>query len=485
MLNKYLNRCDKIALIMFYILMADVCIFGAGKLISVGSLSFRMILLGLTGLVALPVIIKNFSYLMKSKYTWVVGGFCVWLVFSTVLGVKNQNTTSLIISDLKGFCYFALFPIATCLIRTRHRAEVLSKVMMYSSAVMAIMHIVCVIWYLVSPESLTSYADHAYDIHFFYISYRISPTNVRISFLSLVCLLLGCALSVYYQIKEKNTWKQYLYMLITGVCLLAIWLSYTRSIYLAAAIAAFGTVIVFFIRTERNEKTRLFAHLCGSIVVFFAIISAFRIGTGDDYFRYGLNRALIGTDVAGILQEFTDPADTSKPGDKPTVDAATDETTQTESETTEEPGPEETTQVELDGLMTTTITSDNLRERTVSDLIANIRKSPVFGLGLGATIASRPSGLNEYFFLDLCSKTGLIGLCLYLASIVFMGWDLVKLLKSKNDRFHLSAIWLVVILGFVAYSYFTPCMNSSVGIMCYCCAMAVFQQASTTLATKN
>ena len=481
MLERMTKRCDKIALVMFYVLMADVCIFGAGKLISLGSLTFRMLLLGLTGLVALPVIFKNIPYLMKNKYTWVIGGFCIWLIISTILGIKNRNATALMITDLKGFLYFALFPIAMCLIRTRQRVERLSKVLMYSAAVMAIIHVLCIVWHLVHPDSLFAFNAFAYEKHFFYISFFISPTNIRINFLSLVCLLFGCALSVYYRVKEQIAWKKYLYTLITGICLFAIWLSYTRSIYLAAGISALCTVIVFLIRTDWTQKRRLIAHLCGGLAVFFVIIGAFWIGTGTNYFQYGLDRALVGTRLGQQLQsggswfgEATGQLETTEPSGT------------TEPIATTEPGVTvPTEQAQLDGLMTTTVTSDDLRTLTINDLMTNIGRSPIWGLGLGATIPSRPDGLNEYFFLDLWSKTGLIGLCLYLAPLVFMAFDLLKHLWGKSEMFHLMGVWVAVILGFVAYSYFTPCMNSSVGIMCYCCAMAVSQQTSAELSAKT
>ena len=475
MLERLTNRCDKIAFVMFCVLMADVCIFGAGKLVSVGPLTFRMILLVLTGIVALPVMIKNFPYLAKNKYTWVVGGFGIWLILSAVLGIANQNKTHLIITDLKGFLYFALFPIAMCLARTRQRVERLSKVMMYSAAVMSLLHVLCIIWYLVDIESLRRFNDFASSKHFFYISYSISTTNVRINFLSLPCLLFGCALSVYYQVKERTTWRKYLYAFVTAICLLAIILSYTRSIYLAAGVSALCAVIVCLIRTDRAQKKRLMAHLCASVAVFFVFIGGFRIATGTDYFRYGLERAFVGTSLANLLQNDEGTAD---PADPTETTEGTDPSDATEPTEDEPP-------VEMDGLLASTVTSDSLRSQTVSDLMDNIGRSPIWGLGLGATIPSRPSGLNEYFFLDLCSKTGLIGLCLYLAPLVFAAWDLLKHLRAKSDTFHLAGIWAAGILGFVAYSYYTPCMNSSVGVMCYCCAMAVFQQTITELSPKK
>lgn len=467
------RRCDKIALVMFYVLMADVCIFGAGKLVSIGPLTFRMILLLLTGLISLPVILENFSYLIKNKYTWILGGFCVWVIFSTFLGIKNHNAMNLILTDVKGFLYFALFPVSMCLLRTKHRVEILSKVMMYSSAVMGMIHIFCIIWYLLSPDSLMSYSADAFEKHFFYVSFVVSATNVRINFLSLVCLLFGCAVSVYYQVKERTVWKKYVYVLITAVCLFAIWLSYTRSVYLAAGVTAIGTVLSCLFRTDSTGKKRLIAHLCSSVAIFFVIIAVFQICTGTNYFQYGMSRVFVGTGISGSPQDGI-----NTPGDP-------DNSDMTDTDATSEKTDTDVMLEEMDGLLSITIMSDDLRTRTVNDLMTNIGRSPIWGLGLGSAIPSRPDGLNEYFFLDLCSKTGLIGLLLYLGPVALMIWDLIKQFRIKNDEFCLLGIWLSVILGFVIYSYFTPCMNSSVGILCYCCAMGVFQQASINLSTKT
>ncbi len=470
MLDRLSQRCDRLALGMFYVLMADVCIFGAGKLISVGPLSFRMILLAITFVTALPVMCKQLIPLLKSKYTWVIGGFCIYLVVATVIGIRNQNQISLIITDVKGFLYFALFPIALCLIRNRKRAETLTKVMMYSAAVMAVLHIVCILGFLWFHEPFMQYASHAFDIHFFYVSYQISEVNVRINFLSLVCQLFGCAFSVYYQVKERGTRRSYLYAAITALCLFAILMSYTRSIYLGAALAALGTVLTLLIRTDKETVKRLAGHLARSVVLFLVIVAVFRIGTGVNYLSYGISRALVGV-------EWGQTADT------PSTD--TSETDSIETDSTEEAPTETEPDASQDGLHASTVDSDMLRQDTVNDLWTNIKAAPIWGLGLGAAILSRPGGLNEYFFLDLWSKTGIIGLGLYLAPLVFMVWELIKKIKEKATDLHFLGIWFAVMVGFVAYSYFTPCMNSSVGVMCYCCAMAVFRQASIRPTSEN
>lgn len=454
MLNRLSQRCDKLALGMFYILMADVCIFGAGKLISIGPLSFRMILLMLTLIVCLPVMAKNLMPMLKSKYTWFIVGFAFWLIVSTVLGLVNKNKLFLLVTDWKGFLYFAIFPAAICLIRNKQRAQTLTKVMMYSAGVMAVLHILCILCYLWMPELLNKINVYTKSVHFFYVSYKISEVNVRINFLSLICQLFGCAFSVYYQIHETKLWKRYLYVTITAICLFAIWLSYTRSVYLAAGLAALGTVVVLFLCTKKDQRKRIVVHLCSSVVLFFLLITVFHISTGTNYFTYGLSRSFAGLD-ANI--------------------PSTNMFLQVNAEANAIPPASDS---EQDGFHLSTILSDQLREATVNDLVKSIKASPIWGHGLGAMIPSRPDGLNEYFFLDLCSKTGFVGLALYLAPLGLMLWDLIRRFRQKTEDTCFLGIWFVVMLGFVLFSYFTPCMNSSVGIMCYCCAMAVFNQSS-------
>lgn len=456
MRNRLPQFCDKLAWVLFCVLMADVCIFGAGKLVSVGPLSFRMILLGLTLLVSLPVILKNLLPMVKSKYTWFVAGFGVWLVVTTVIGILNHNRMSLLITDWKGFLYFAIFPAAICLIRDKQRAQTLTKVMMYAAGVMSLLHIACILCYLWFPELLDKINVYTKSVHFFYVSYKIDDVNVRVNFLSLVCQLFGCAFSIYYQIGETKLWRRCVYVAITALCLFGIWLSYTRSIYLATAVAALGALVILFVCAKKEQRKKIFAHLCASIVLFFTIITVFHIATGTNYFLYGLSRAVPGLDLNASASSLM-------------VEAHAEAIAETLP-----PAPE----AGQDGFHTSTMLSDQLRTLTVNDLSHLIKTSPVWGHGLGTEIPSRPDGLNEYFFLDLTAKTGFVGLILYLAPFALMVWWAVKNFRDRNEDFAFYGLWLVVILGFIIYSYFTPCMNSSVGIMCYCCAMAVFQQAS-------
>ena len=69
--------------------MGDCCIFGAGRLLSFGSISFRMIILFLLLLVSLPLMILNIKELLKNRFLWLVVGFVAWLIISTIVGILN------------------------------------------------------------------------------------------------------------------------------------------------------------------------------------------------------------------------------------------------------------------------------------------------------------------------------------------------------------------------------------------------------------
>jgi hypothetical protein len=99
--------------------------------------------------------------------------------------------------------------------------------------------------------------------------------------------------------------------------------------------------------------------------------------------------------------------------------------------------------------------SDELRTSTVSELIENIKASPIIGHGLGKGLMVRGNGeeLNEYSYLDIMSKTGIIGLVLFILPAAYM---VFSLLFKKSKKFNMAKIWMSVLLGFMVFSYFNP-----------------------------
>ena len=89
-------------------------------------------------------------------------------------------------------------------------------------------------------------------------------------------------------------------------------------------------------------------------------------------------------------------------------------------------------------------------------------------------------GLSEYFYLDLLAKTGIVGFLLYLLPVLY-----TLFIWLKKGTTPTKVIWMGVLWGFLAVSFFNPYMNSSLGILFYCCSIPVFHlqdaQAQTNI----
>ena len=69
----WLEHCEKLSFVLLCVLMADCCIFGAGRTIMIGPFGFRMALVALVLLVSVPVAFRDFGFLIKRKVLWLFG----------------------------------------------------------------------------------------------------------------------------------------------------------------------------------------------------------------------------------------------------------------------------------------------------------------------------------------------------------------------------------------------------------------------------
>lgn len=441
--EKMYRFCDKAAMILLCVLMGDCCIFGAGRLISIGPLSFRMIVLFLLLLVSFPLMIQKIRDLLKNKYLWLVIVFAIWLVVSTIIGLLNGNRTHLILVDLKGFAYFALLPAALCVLNSRDHVHLLMKCMMYCSAFSAVFILLLLCSYLWFPDFYNTIKEFCFPLQIASFS-SISTKIPRMFFKSVLYLLCGCAFSVYFQAVSSQKKLSLKYIAIAAVCLFALLMSYTRSVYLAALIAAVGIIIFIFLFSEKEGRKKLAKQLGAAGAAFLVITGTFSLLAKTNYMGYAISRSTVGE------------ADNINPGGDD-----------------EKPSGDLETQMKNDYLELT-IKSDQLRQETLKELYANISKSPIIGNGLGAEIEVRPDGLNEYFYLDLLSKTGVIGLVLYLSPVFLGVWMFIRSYKKHRNTRIVFAVWMSVLVGFLAFSWFNPYMNASLGVLFYCCALGVF-----------
>lgn len=457
---KIVRLSDKIAIALLCVLMVDIGIFGAGKVVFVGPLSFRHTLLLLLSVASVPVMLAKWKELARSPFMWLLFVFFGWVAVSAVIGFANGHRTSLIITDIKGFTFFVFLPIFLCVLRTRKRVHLVMKVLVASSAVLALIAISCLVVYLVDRPTMTAFSAYGYAIQFSRIG-SITAKIPRLYFMSGLYMLCGCAFGIYFQVVERGRKYGWLYSVVTGLCLFALLVSYTRSVYLAIVVAAAVAVLSMFIGSDLQGRKKLMIHVVAAACVCLCLIGVFSLVAKTNYLSYAFSRT-------SVSFEQTTPSVTKPPETAPT------EETEPTTELSEEEYWKQSYNKE-------TAASDALRLTTTEELWVNIRKSPIIGLGLGAEIPSRPDGLNEYIYLDVWSKMGVVGLVLYFLPLL---WIILRIAKTKEDDLanrREKCAWVAVLLGFMAYSYFNPYMNGSMGVIFYCCTMAIAQPKQKSL----
>lgn len=433
------RNVERILYILLCVLMIDCCIFGAGRVFMAGGISFRMLLLAILCVLALPLCLKKIKSILGSKYFWLLTAFGIWTVVALVRGILAENRQILILSDVKGFLYFVTFPIMLVVLKKKEQFRKLMKCAMYATTVLSIYSIGMIALYNLLPEMFNVMYRYGLERNFSGFS-AVSATLVRLFFNSSMYAVCGCAFAVYFQVVEEKGLR-FSYVIITAINLVALLLTYTRSIYLGTGVAAGVLACALLLWGSAQKKALLLKHLGGAVGGFVALMLLINLCTQTGYFQYAFERTL------GTFSE-------AEQEHQKIPDITVGNTTAYYQELT--------------------VISDELRENTLTELAEKIKEAPIWGNGLGTELDCRPKGYNEYFFLDLWAKSGVIGVFLYLSPIVCMFWDLWKNHKKKREELPFLISWLAVLLGFCVFSFFNPYMNASLGITFYGFCMALF-----------
>lgn len=439
-----LEFCDHFAFILLCAVMFDSCIFGAGELISIGPLGFRQILLVLLGISCIPVIWKRKKELICNKYSWPIIGFVVWMVFCTTIGIQNQNTQVSV--DFNAFVYLIFVPLAMVTLNSKPRVQLLMKLMVLGSLILAVITIGHLVAYLVDRFFLLKLADLELELNLARIG-PISEKIPRIYFLSALYMIAGCAFSFYFLTMQNDRRHTWLYCLTPGLSIFALVLSYTRSVFLGIFAAVVVVVVYVIIAMDKQALKRFVKQLCTVVAVFAIVMITFSAVAETNYLKYMFSRI----SVSSVDTDATGPSDGTTPEPSKPISE------------------EEKQQNDYNSL---TQLSDERRAVTIQESLQDIKASPLIGHGLGYTVASRPDG-NEYSYLDLWLKTGIIGLLLYFTPFVMIVLDLFcrksNTICTRNEK----VVWFAFLLGIMVYSIFNPYINSALGIFVYACVIAV------------
>lgn len=432
-MKKSIDIMEKISFVLLCVLMVDCSILGFSAWGQFGPIASRMFTMLLAILFAIPSLLVNFKKIVSNKYFVSVMAFAIILGIAAIIGIFNEHRFTLILRDIKGFSCFVILPVVLLVLNCKERVLCLMKCLMAGATAAGIYSIVSLIIFLNDKDLFNQMAIEYKSTLFAYYAY-ISDSIARLFYQSSVYLLCGCAFAIYFYITEKKK-HRWIYPIIVGICLFAALVTYTRSLYLAAFLTAVLLVVFFLIIGKKEEKKDLFKCIGLSVIIFCVIVTTFGVAAKTDYVRFAILRT------------------TSGMGNGEGVD----------EDSTEITGEEEYLQL--------TEESDSLREATLNGLYRNIKKSPIIGIGLGAEFKERPEGVNEYVYLDMISKMGIIGLLVYFIPFIIMTkrlWDIKKGITMKNA---FPVLFMFILSGYIVFSHFNPYMSGALGIFFYCCTI--------------
>lgn len=451
-------RCAALSRLCLSLFFFDCAWSGGGRYLAVCGMTPRMLLGGLAALFTLPVFIRDFRKLWKNPAILLLICFWLWIAACAVRGFTAGNRTDVLMSDLKGFAWFFLLPVCIALIRTKERLQRLLDFVLAGSLLQAVLSLGCNAACAMISGLAVPLGEWTLALQFGTVS-PISDSLFRIFFYSSPYLILSCAILVFRQARQFRLNGA----LATALCFSALVLTFTRSLYGAAFVAAALAILLAAFLCRRTLRP-LAAHLLASAVLVIVLLGIPAILFQTSYVNFALSRSL-GREItispaAGIRGRLEESfhIDLTMPGmDAALTDAERQENRQKEAE-----------------YLQITSASDERRAVTERELLTIIRKNPVAGSGLGAAIPSRESGLDELFYLDMICRTGILGLLLYLAPLVWLLFDVVRKLRcADRDVISLQLSILCGLAAFLVASGFNPWMNAVLGIAWYSLAAAL------------
>lgn len=425
----------------FLLLVMDCSITGSGRWIMFGPLSFRMMLGLIALIITFPKIIKKFKSLISNPMIVSLILFNFVLVISGANGFINGNRIDLIFTDLKGFAWLFIALLGIVLLENINQILLLMKVIIFSSVIHSLIVLVFNISLVFFDADAIRLMDYVQRIQFGFIEV-IAEDLFRFSFGSTLSVVAGCIFMFYFQMNQSRIC--WLSIISIAICFFVLLISYTRSVYGATAFSVSIAIIGYFFTFPKKRK-KIFLFWILPIAFSILMVFVFQTTSFNNYLVFGLQRSFLNTSF-DILKEksYEEDSDTF-----PVSDVIVDK-------------------------LNVTKNSDSYREITKTELFEMIKKNPLMGNGLGASISSRPKGLVEYIYHDLINKIGIVGLMLYFFPVIYMFYNLVTTIKFLNIRWVIKYSWFCGLSSFLFATYFNPYMNCSLGICFYSLCIASF-----------
>lgn len=435
---------EMITYISLVLYMFDVVLLGTGELTKSFGVQSRMIFFGISVLAAVVLILLDLKKYLNNKYLISVLVFMVVIFIAAIRGFVGKQNTTILLSDFKGFLNFLIvFPMMAVMYK-KNRVISFLKMLCLSLGVVSVLGIILA-FYLQMPLEIRHWAYDFFDGYNICMITELTGRVTRIFFNSGSRLFFaGFALSIVFSLIENK--RKIIWIFIASLDIFGVFISYTRSGYLAFAIGifAFVVLILLFYRDFFKPLAIRACFVAGIVVVLIGTVS---VAEKANLVDVAINRCLF----AGAEIEDND-TNVDKPSDN-----KNDKNNKNDKLTNEK--------AEIQNLA--------IREQRKTLALENIKKHPLFGGGLGVSNDIN-DGFIEYFYLDILSKIGFIGFIIFIIPFLFSVFDTIILrdVFCKEQRLLALAAQLGCLFVFVI-SYFNPCLNSSVGLFMYSLALVL------------
>lgn len=435
---------EMITYISLVLYMFDVVLLGTGELTKSFGIQSRMIFFGISVLAAVVLILLDLKKYLNNKYLISVLVFMVVIFIAAIRGFVGKQNTTILLSDFKGFLNFLIvFPMMAVMYK-KNRVISFLKMLCLSLGVVSVLGIILA-FYLQMPLEIRHWAYDFFDGYNICMITELTGRVTRIFFNSGSRLFFaGFALSIIFSLIENK--RKIIWIFIASLDIFGVFISYTRSGYLAFAIGifAFVVLILLFYRDFFKPLAIRACFVAGIVVVLIGTVS---VAEKANLVDVAINRCLF----AGAEIEDND-TNVDKPSDN-----KNDKNNKNDKLTNEK--------AEIQNLA--------IREQRKTLALENIKKHPLFGGGLGVSNDIN-DGFIEYFYLDILSKIGFIGFIIFIIPFLFSVFDTIILrdVFCKEQRLLALAAQLGCLFVFVI-SYFNPCLNSSVGLFMYSLALVL------------
>lgn len=435
---------EMITYISLVLYMFDVVLLGTGELTKSFGIQSRMIFFGISVLAAVVLILLDLKKYLNNKYLISVLVFMVVIFIAAIRGFVGKQNTTILLSDFKGFLNFLIvFPMMAVMYK-KNRVISFLKMLCLSLGVVSVLGIILA-FYLQMPLEIRHWAYDFFDGYNICMITELTGRVTRIFFNSGSRLFFaGFALSIVFSLIENK--RKIIWIFIASLDIFGVFISYTRSGYLAFAIGifAFVVLILLFYRDFFKPLAIRACFVAGIVVVLIGTVS---VAEKANLVDVAINRCLF----AGAEIEDND-TNVDKPSDN-----KNDKNNKNDKLTNEK--------AEIQNLA--------IREQRKTLAIENIKKHPFLGGGLGASNDIN-DGFIEYFYLDILSKIGFIGFIIFIIPFLFSVFDTIILrdIFCEEQRLLALAAQLGCLFVFVI-SYFNPCLNSSVGLFMYSLALVL------------